>query len=567
MEPDQRRADHEEGDLLSSDAAQPWLALYPDGVPTEHPARHAHGLAMLDTAVAARPDDVAIVYFDGRLTFAELDRAGDALAGHLRDHGFEDGDRLALFAQNDPAFVIGLIAAWKAGGAAVPVNPMNRARELSHILTDSGATALLSLDRLHHEVAADVLTEPEVRVRTVVTYSSRDFQTRDDDRVLDLTAFGPVPGATTLSAVLEGSGDRRPLGVDLVPETVAVLTYTSGTTGRPKGAIGTHGNLMANATNLRAWMALDPGTGILAVAPLFHITGLVCHAVLALMAQGPLVLTHRFHPDVTLEAVREHRPAFTVGAITAFISLSGAASIEPRDFDSFTRLYSGGAAIAPAVAEEFEQRFGAYIHNAYGLTESASVTHLVPHGLRAPVDPTSGALSIGVPVTGTTARIVGEGGEELPPGEIGELLICGPQVAPGYWRQPEASSAAMPDGELRTGDVAFMDQDGWFYIVDRKKDMINASGYKVWPREVEDVLYTHPAVREAAVVGVPDPYRGETVRAFVSLRQPGTSPAELVEFCKAQMAAYKYPREVVVVDDLPKTASGKILRRELRSEV
>ena len=236
-----------------------------------------------------------------------------------------------------------------------------------------------------------------------------------------------------------------------------------------------------------------------------------------------------------------------------------------RDTSSLRTIVSGGAPIAPATVEAFEERFGVYIHNIYGLTETTSPSHCVPIGTRAPVDPTSGALSVGVPVYGTVVRVVGEDGGDVAPGEIGELVTSGPQVVPGYWGRPEESERAIPGGALHTGDVGFMDADGWFYVVDRKKDQINAAGFKVWPREVEDVLYGHPAVREAAVVGVPDAYRGETVKAYVSLR-PGedVEADELIAFCREHMAAYKYPRQIEFVDELPRTASGKVLRRVLR---
>jgi long-chain acyl-CoA synthetase len=236
-----------------------------------------------------------------------------------------------------------------------------------------------------------------------------------------------------------------------------------------------------------------------------------------------------------------------------------------EDFASLRTIYSGGAPIAPAVTDSFEEKTGRYIHNIYGLTETNSPSHAVPLGRRAPVDPNSGALSVGVPVYNTVVRILGEDGAELPPGEVGEIVTSGPQVVPGYWGKPEATAESLPGGELRTGDVGFMDEQGWFYLVDRKKDMINAAGYKVWPREVEDVLYGHPAVREAAVVGVPDEYRGESVKAFVSLK-PGSSvtPEEVIAFARERMAAYKYPRTVEIVEELPKTTTGKILRRELR---
>ncbi len=216
--------------------------------------------------------------------------------------------------------------------------------------------------------------------------------------------------------------------------------------------------------------------------------------------------------------------------------------------------------------EKFRAGFGPYIRNGYGLTECTAPCASVPPHLEAPVDPVSGTLAVGVPGPDTVVRIVDEQGAEVPFGEQGEIVVSGPQVVPGYWRRPDATAETFPGGELRTGDIGFMDEEGWLYVVDRKKDMINASGFKVWPREVEDVLYTHPAVREAAVVGVPDGYRGETVKAYISLR-PGadTDPDALAAYCEERLAAYKYPRQVEILPDLPKTASGKILRRELRS--
>ena len=264
--------------------------------------------------------------------------------------------------------------------------------------------------------------------------------------------------------------------------------------------------------------------------------------------------------------MRRDRPTYTVAAITALRSLLSASSAPRDDFGSLRALYSGGAPIAPAFAEEFRERTGASIHNIYGLTETTSPSHAVPLGATAPVDPQSGALSIGVPVFGTTARVVDEDGEPVPIGQLGEIAISGPQVIEQYWNRPDQSAESIIDGELRTGDIGYMNDDGWFFIVDRKKDMINASGYKVWPREVEDYLYGHPAVLEAAVVGVPDPYRGETVKAFVALRdQHACTESELIEYCKRRMAAYKYPREIEFVSDIPKTLTGKILRRELRN--
>jgi long-chain acyl-CoA synthetase len=545
---------------------RPWLAHYGPGRPADIIPDHTTMLAAFRASVARAPDTEAIRYFDGVLTLAQLDTASDALAIALLDNGFVTGDRLGVYLQNNPAFVVGLLGAWKAGGSAVAINPMNKARELTYLLTDSGATALLCLDELYETVARDVLESGQTAVRTVVTASALDWQTRDDARLLAGTAKTHPIGALDLLDLVEQHTGARPPLVEPRAEDVAVLTYTSGTTGVPKGALNTHGTMVFNAQTYRDWMALGEADSVLGVAPLFHITGLIGHVCLALLLPCPLVLAHRFHPEVVLDAVREHRPTFTIGAITVFISLSGVATLTPDDFASLRVIYSGGAPIAPAVAERFRARTGRYIHNIYGLTETNSPAHAVPLGVEAPVDPTSGALSIGLPVFNTMVRILDDQGCPVPVGALGEIAISGPQVVPGYWRKPAATEAALPGGELRTGDIGFMDEHGWFYLVDRKKDMINAAGYKVWPREVEDVLYAHPAVREAAVIGVPDAYRGETVKAFVSL-EPGATvtEAELIAYCRENMAAYKYPRSIELVAELPKTTTGKILRRELRA--
>lgn len=547
-------------------AERPWLRLYRDGQPADIDAEYPSLLEMFAGSVQRAPDTDALRYFDGVLSVAGLDAASDALAAALQDRGFAPGDRLALYLQNNPAFIIGMLAAWKAGGIAVSVNPMYKERELGHVLRDCGARALICLRELQpvvRQVLAADAGEP-----IVLTCSARDGQSRNDGRLFEANASDlPIlDGASDLYDLMDLYRGRRPGSVPRPgPGDIAFLVYTSGTTGDPKGAQLTHANLVFNARTFREWLQLDPGQPILALAPLFHITGLVAHGMLALLVPAPLVLAHRFQPEVMLDAIREHRPVFTIGAVTAFIALARIPGLTRDDVASLTKIYSGGAPVAPAVAARLEQRFGSYIHNAYGLTETSSATHIVPPDRRAPVDPDSGALSIGVPVASTRARIVDDDGRDLPFGQPGELVISGPQVASGYWGRPDATQASFPGGELRTGDVGFMDPDGWFYLVDRKKDMIIASGFKVWPREVEDILYSHPAVREAAVVGVPDPYRGETVHAAVSLNADAeVSAAELIDFCKARLAAYKYPRSVEFVAELPKTASGKILRRNLR---
>jgi long-chain acyl-CoA synthetase len=542
---------------------RPWLQNYPAGSPPDLEPEYSDALSMFAAGVARDADAVAIRYFDGVVSAGQLDAESDALAVALLARGFAPGDRLAVYLQNVPQFVLAMIATWKVGGVMVSINPMNRSRELEYMLRDSGARALVCLEDLYGEVAADVV--PVTGVDIVITTSELEYQTRHDERLFAGVRRHRHDGTFDLATLVEENIGQRPPAVDLGPDDVAFLTYTSGTTGVPKGAMNTHGNVVFNAQTLRDWIRLDANDSILGVAPLFHITGLIAHIAVALLIPAPLVLAYRFEPGVMLDAIREHRPTFTIGAITVFIAMMNSPDATAEDLASLGKIYSGGAPIAPSVAESYRQRFGAYIHNIYGLTETTSPSHAVPLGVEAPVDPTSGALSVGVPVFNTTVRIVGDDGQEMPVGEIGEIVTEGPQVVAGYWGKEAETQASIPNGRLHTGDVGFMDVDGWFYIVDRKKDMINASGYKVWPREVEDVLYGHEAVREAAVVGVPDEYRGETVKAFVSLKSGATTtPDELIEFCKAQMAAYKYPRSVEIVDELPKTVTGKILRRELR---
>ena len=547
--------------------SKPWLAQYAQGLPATIEPAFSNMLDAFQAVVARTPDATALQYFDGRTSYAQLDHAAQVLAAALHARGFGRGDRLGLYTQNNPAFVIGLLAAWKLGAVGVAINPMNRQRELSYLLTNAGVAALLCLDTLYTSVAREVIASDAPQVHTVVTFSALDGQTGADTRVLDVAARLPVgEGVLDLAALVAAPAVPQAWSaVPLTADDVALLTYTSGTTGNPKGGMNTHGNMAFNAQTYRDWVGLTPQDCVLGVAPLFHITGSVGHVAVSLLTGCTLVLCHRFQAEVMLEQMRQHQPTFTIGAITAFIALMNHPGAKASDFASFRAIYSGGAPIAPSTLAQFEAFSGHYIHNAFGMTETASPTHFVPLGARAPVDPNSGAISIGVPVFNTEVRIVKDDGQEAAVGEVGEIYDRGPQVMRGYWNMPEATQATMGDGWLRTGDVAFMDAQGWFYLVDRKKDMINAAGYKVWPREVEDVLYTHPAVREAAVVGVPDDYRGETVKAVVSFK-PGMQATveELVVHCKSNLAAYKYPRIVEIMDELPKTVTGKILRRNLR---
>ncbi|MGY1682312.1 AMP-binding protein [Geodermatophilus sp. SYSU D01176] len=541
---------------------RPWLALY--GVePADYEPEFDDALSVFRAGLARDPSGDALRYFDGALRRRELDELSDALAAGLLANGFAAGDRLAVYLQNVPQFVIAMVATWKAGGVMVSINPMSRTRELSYLLEDSGATVLLSLESLYDQVARDVV--PDTDVRLVLTTSELEFQTRHDERLFAGVSRQRHEGTTDLGAFLAEHRGQTPPPVHLGPDDVAFLTYTSGTTGVPKGAMNTHRNVVFTAQVYRDWTHAGRDGAIFGIAPLFHITGLIGHIAVSLLVPAPLVLAYRFDPQVVLDAFLEHRPAFTIGAITAFSALLNAPGMTRDHFASFTSIYSGGAAISPAAERRFLEATRKQVHNAYGLTETTSPMTVTPFGSPSPVDPTSGALSVGVPAPNTIVRIQDDDGKDLPMGEVGEIVADGPQVVAGYWGKPEETAANLPGGALKSGDVGFMDPAGWVFIVDRKKDMINASGYKVWPREVEDVLAEHAAVRESAVVGVPDEKRGETVKAFVSLvAGASATPEELIAHCKERMAAYKYPRSVEIVDELPKTVTGKILRRELR---
>jgi long-chain acyl-CoA synthetase len=555
--------------MTSRSSEHPWLRSYPSWVPAELPLPTQSLIDRFEASARRRPDVPAICYFDRVITFSQLDDFASRFAALLERRGVGSGDRVALYLQNVPQFVIAVLGTWKRNAIVVPLNPMFKEQELAFHLQDSGATVLVCLEHLYESYAASVVsTSP---VQHLFTTSEIDLLAEDSAAAIPMLreidkrriADG-VDFIKALRAQEPSPSARRSVRT----EDVCCVSYTSGTTGSPKGAIGTHANFLYNAEVYRSWMRLGDDDRILAAAPLFHITGMVAHLAVSAATGIPLLLFYKFDPGEAFRAIDRWRPTMTVAAITAFIALKNHPDAGQHDLTCLQRCYSGGAPIAPGTTQAFEEQFGVYIHNVYGMTESSSPTHAVPLGSRAPIDRQSGALSVGLPVPGCDARIVDldDPLREVAIGEAGELAVRGPMMFRGYWNRPEASARAFVNGYYLTGDVVTTDEQGYFYVVDRKKDVIIASGFKVWPREVEDVLYQHPAVKEAAVVGIPDDYRGETVKAFVSLNAgyEGTSERELVNHCRQRMAAYKYPRIIAVVDELPKTPTGKFLRRELR---
>ncbi len=518
---------------------------------------------------SAKKSAIALKYFDGELDYATLDDLSGRLAAWWHARGIGRGDRIAIILQNTPAFVIATIAAWKVGAIAVPLNPMYRAPELARMFDDAAPSAVICQEdqwSVTSEAAAGRLA-----IDALLWSDPAQMQSRNDLRVLPTPAVPPGPLGRSLADVFMLGPRTLPSQAAPAPDDVAVLLYTSGTTGLPKGAMLTHRNLVVNARVGVLHFEMSESTRIFGIAPLFHVTGLVLQLVCAFAASASMVLTYRFNATVALDALLEHRPTFAVGAITAFIALMNQSDAEARHFGSFANICSGGAPIPPAVVAAFERRFGHSIRTSYGMTELCSASHFAPLHDVIPVDPASGALSVGMPTRLVDVIVVDDQGEPVSQGEQGELVVRGINVMAGYWRKPAETAQSMTGGWMHTGDVGFFDTLGWFYLVDRKKDMISASGFKVWPREVEDVLYTFPGVREVAVVGAPDDYRGETVVAFLSVTDGTVLDVDaLGRHCRARLAAFKCPVEFRVLADLPKTESGKITRaalaRTLRSK-
>ncbi|MGW4339738.1 class I adenylate-forming enzyme family protein [Rhodococcus koreensis] len=546
----------------------PWVGRYPERVSPDLVGSFPTLLAAWDDHVGTRSADAAVHYFDATLTFSEVDRAADALAAALQDEGLRSGERIAIYMQNDPQWLVSMLAAWKAGAVPVAVNPMLRAKELLHHLTDSGARVLVCLDSLYAGVVSEIRCE--TTLRTVVTTHPLDMT---PDAVMPPSVAAHVSERQSFIDTLDWQTvmveyrQRSPRRAEPSAADVGALTYTSGTTGRSKGAMNLQSGMVHSSTVYTNWWDLRPSQDvIIGLAPVFHITGLIAGFGVHIVSGAPIVLLHRFDAEETLRAIDRWRGTFMIGASTAFIALSNHPVLAALDVSSLTKTPSGGAAVSQALVDRVRSATGWVLRGAYGMTETTSPTHLGPLDVDPPTDPETGALAVGVPVPGAHVRIVDLGdGHDLGPGDTGEIVMSGPMVVPGYWQLPEESAHAVRDGWLHTGDIGKVTEDGWLFVVDRLKDMINAGGYKIFPRDVEDVLYQHPAVREASVVGVPDEYRGETVKAFVSLvPNAATTPEDLIDFCRDRMAAYKYPRSVVILDELPKNASGKLLRRELR---
>jgi long-chain acyl-CoA synthetase len=528
---------------------RPWLKHYPPDVDPNPAISETPVYALLAEAAAAYPDLPAVRFYQVRLTFAQLWAQAQRAAAAYAEVGVRPGDRVALMLPNCPQYVMAYYGALRAGAIVVQINPLYTARELQRILTNAGAETIVVADALY-PVVQEALADTELK---------RVFVTRLRGEVV----LGPE--ARGFEDALAQASDTPP-DVVVDPGAVAVLQYTGGTTGISKGAMLTHHNLVANVAQIRAFNpgSESPGEGrVLTVIPLFHVYGMTVCMNYALSRGWEMILLPRFDLTDVMETIRATRPTHFPGVPTMYVAVNNFPNAEAFGVDSIRLCNSGAAPMPLEVMEAFERRFGAKILEGYGLSEASPFTHGHPAGGR------SKPGTVGMPAPGTDAEIVDvvDGKTVLPPGETGEIRIRGPQVMAGYWRMPEETSVALRDGWLYTGDVGRMDADGYFSIVDRKKDMIIASGYNVYPRDVEEVIYEHAAVQECCVAGVPDAYRGETVKAFVVLRPGATlTVEELDAFCRARLAAFKVPKLVEFRDSLPKSAVGKILRRALISQ-
>jgi long-chain acyl-CoA synthetase len=495
--------------------------------------------------------------------------------------GVKKGDRVALMMPNCPQFVIAYFGALRAGAVVTATSSMYTAREAAHQWHDAGVTAVVVERKLEPTARAALAEVPSAR-HLIVT-GARDYFPQNFKRLCRvLVKFkvqsskfkaGARPRADTsnVTRCTPHAHDwqtllclaRKPRPVSTKPSDLACLQYTGGTTGTSKGAMLTHANLVINSHQAGRFVGVGKeGPEVLVAAlPLFHIYAMTCVMLCAVYCGGSVIILPRFELKAALNVVRKYRPTRFHGVPTMYVAFNNALNVERYGFKSLRTCMSGGAPLPVDVQRKFEALTGGRLVEGYGLTEASPVTHVNPPDAQ----PKPG--SIGVVIPDTEARIVDleTGRRELPVGEAGEVIVRGPQVMKGYWNKPEETALVLRGGWLHTGDIARRDTDGHFYIVDRKKDMIIAGGYNIYPREVEEVLFEHPHVKEAAVVGVPDEYRGETVKAFVVARDgAGVSAEEIIAFCRQRLAAYKVPRLVEFRDSLPKSGVGKYLRRELR---
>jgi long-chain acyl-CoA synthetase len=558
-----------------------WYKNYEQGVPTTLNYPQTPLFSLLDNSAAEYPDRAAIIFgavahklpgqplLDATMSYRALRDAVNRFANALTQMGVKKGDRVAIYLPNSPQFAIAYYGALKAGAVIAPVNPIYTPRELEFILQDSGAETIVALSQFYPKLQE---VRAKTKLKNVIVTNIKEYfpsflktlftlamEKKEGHRV-ELVA-----GDVWFQEILKNQSTVPPK-VEVSGDDDAVLLYTGGTTGLPKAAQLTHRNLIANAVQLRAWIpwAKEANEGFLTALPMFHSYAMTTCLNEAMLLAGTLILIPNPRDlEHVLKAIDRHKPSFFPGVPTLYTAINNNPNVSKYDLKSIKACISGAAGLPVEVAKRFGEITGGRLVEGYGLSEASPVV------TANPVYGENRIGTIGVPVPDTDVKLfdIETGDKEVPVGQPGELCVKGPQVMKGYWNKPEETAKTIRDGWLHTGDVAVMEEDGYFRIVDRLKEMIISGGYNIYPREIEEVLYQHPAVLEAAAIGVADSYRGESAKAFVVLKPGQTATAdELIAYCKQNLAPYKVPRAIEFRDALPKTMIGKILRRELAAE-
>ncbi|MBN8199040.1 MULTISPECIES: fatty acid--CoA ligase family protein [Bacillaceae] len=496
----------------------------------------------------------AYYFMDQSSTYAELDGAVTKFADGLSKLGVKKGDHIALLLGNSPQFVIGLHGALRLGATVIPINPIYTPDEIGYIVNNGDVKAVVTLDLLVPLIEKMHQALPKVENFIICETPQGQFTKADPSA---LTAFEKMKSFTQVM----GSGDLDFKGPELEEEETAVILYTSGTTGKPKGAMLTHKNLYSNAKDVSDYLHMNENDRVITTLPMFHVFCLTVALNAPLMNGATILIDPKFSPKEIFRLAKKFEPTVFAGVPTMYNFLLQFDDGNPEDLKSLRLCISGGAAMPVALLHGFEKKFNVIVSEGYGLSEASPVTCFNP------LDKPRKAGSIGQSIMNVENKVVNELGEEVSVGEVGELIVRGPNVMKGYYKMPEETAATIRDGWLYTGDLAKKDEEGYFYIVDRKKDLILVGGYNVYPREVEEVLYNHEDVVEVAVLGVPDPNLGEAVRCYVVSKNPQQTEELLLAYCAEHLAKYKVPSTIEFLEELPKNATGKILRRALKNQV
>jgi long-chain acyl-CoA synthetase len=500
------------------------------------------------------PHKIAYHFADQSTTYQQLDAAVTKFASGLEKMGVKKGDHIALLLGNSPYFVIGMYGALRLGATVIPINPIYTADEIGYIIQNGDVKVVVALDML-----LPLIEKMHPLLSSVEHYIICETP-KENEESPSLETLSVYPKMKSFTSVLS-SGQLDFNEPELAEDDVAIILYTSGTTGKPKGAMLTHKNLYSNAKDVSDYLKMSESDRVITVLPMFHVFCLTVALNAPIMNGATMLIVPRFSPiDIFMFAKKFEATVFA-GVPTMYNFLLQTPNADPSDLQSLRLCISGGASMPVALLKHFEQKFNVVISEGYGLSEASPVTCFNP--LDRPRKPGS----IGTSIINVENKVVNELGEEVSPGEVGELIVRGPNVMKGYYKLPEDTAFAIRNGWLYTGDLAKMDEEGYFYIVDRKKDMIIVGGYNVYPREVEEVLYNHPEVVEVAVLGVPDPNLGEAVHCYVVSKNPELTEADLLGYCSEHLAKYKIPSKINFLEELPKNTTGKILRRALKAKV